>query len=844
MKRYLPQSRSAALPLRYLLTLSFVILHLSFSFAQYGHGIAIDIGKKNKVDSTHVTNFSIGINSHTDTLKGLQVNMLSNYARSANGMQLSAFSNIASSPLRGAQISAITNISMGVDKGLQAAGLLNVSSGSMRGMQIGAYNYADELTGAQLGVFNVAESHPKGWQIGLVNYTKDGGGRKIGLVNVNPQTDVDFMLYAGTSSKINAAVRFRNKSTYNVIGLGTHYMGFDNNFSGTIFYRLGQFVELNPKLSLSADLGYFHIETFKKHSDEGPSRLFSIQARLNADYQLSPHIGAFASVGYGDTRYYYHEHKYRQRFLGEAGLTFRYPHNKNRQTAVVHRSEDQKPDDDVMAITTDGRVLVNGQWPKKHPWWALAQVTGVNVGVHCFDRFALNADFAQTTLHTWRDNFKNGLVWDNDVFSTNLFMHPYHGNLYFNSARSQGLTFWESAPYAAIGSLEWEFLGEREPPAINDLIATTMGGICIGEITNRISRLFLDDRKHGWPRFWRELGAAVFNPMGAAKRVATGDAWTIRDKHYSYHDYNRNPVEISISAGDRYLADDGSLFKGEHNPYINLAMQYGDPVNEDEHNAPYDYFESELVIGLSGNQPILNQVHLMGRLWSTPMIERKNIRAEMGIYQHFDYFDSKPVKDGSDLTPYRISEAAAFGPGAIIQMPQVGVLDKLEQRVFLNGILLGGTKSDHYNVIDRDYNMGSGFSVKTKTHMELRHFGRFILNVHYYRIFTWKDQYATVSELQQRVDNGEFTAEYLRSISDDHEKFEEATGVDLLHLNAQGDKGNAALLVINPVTEFDIVKNLSINLSGAYYSRRTHYSHYDDVKANTFELRLGATLHM
>lgn len=39
-------------------------------------------------------------------------------------------------------------------------------------------------------------------------------------------------------------------------------------------------------------------------SDEGPSRLFSVQARLNVDYQLSRSIGAFASVGYGDTRYY------------------------------------------------------------------------------------------------------------------------------------------------------------------------------------------------------------------------------------------------------------------------------------------------------------------------------------------------------------------------------------------------------------------------------------------------------------------------------------------------------------------------------------------------------------
>ncbi len=202
------------------------------------HGIAIDIGKSHQEDTTHVTNFSIGLTSNTDTLKGLQANMLSNYSGHVEGLQLSGFSNISSSPMRGVQVSGITNISMGVENGIQAAGLLNISSGYMRGLQVSGYNYADELNGAQIGIINVAEAHPKGWQIGLVNYTKDTEGHKIGLVNVNPTTTIDVMAYGGTSSKLNSAIRFRNRSTYNIIGLGTHYMGFDEDFSGAVFYRL------------------------------------------------------------------------------------------------------------------------------------------------------------------------------------------------------------------------------------------------------------------------------------------------------------------------------------------------------------------------------------------------------------------------------------------------------------------------------------------------------------------------------------------------------------------------------------------------------------------------------
>jgi hypothetical protein len=152
-------------------------------------------------------------------------------------------------------------------------------------------------------------------------------------------------------------------------------------------------------------------------------------------------------------------------------------------------------------------------------------------------------------------------------------------------------------------------------------------------------------------------------------------------------------------------------------------------------------------------------------------------------------------------------------------MPEVGMISHLEQRIFLNGILLGGTKSDYYSVIDRDYNMGSGFSVKTKTHIELRHFGRFILNAHYYRIFTWKG-YDPDTDLSALTEE------------------------EMLHLNAQGDKGNAGLLVVNPMAVFDIAKNWSIELSGSYFSRHTHYKYYDNVKANTFEIRLGLNVHI
>ena len=764
------------------------------------------------VMSVKAQNFPVGIVSGQDSVKGFQLGLISSVATDGGyGVQLSGVSNTSAHTFNGLQLSGVTNITNGMERGLQLSGLLNVSSAMMAGWQLGAFNYTDSLNGAQIGLLNIARKRPKGWQVGLINISYDSIGHKVGLVNVNPMTDIDIMLYGGSSTKANIAIRYRNKSTYNIIGVGTHFMGLDSKFSGAVFYRLGQYVQLTPKLSLSGDIGYYHVETFEKNSNDKPERLYSLQARLNADYQISRKFGAFASVGWGLTRYYDHNETYRNRPLVEVGLTYRQPRN---QHDTWKQAWEEKRAKLVFADSTMALPV------KKRYWQAAAEVTGINVGVQLFDRYALNSDFAQTTLNSLKRNFTDGMVWDNDFFITNLFAHPYHGNLYFNAARTNGLTFWESAPYALFGSAMWEFLGETEPPAINDIIATTCGGMAIGEMTHRLSHTILDDRDRGFPRFLREAVAAIVNPIQGLHRIFSGDAWRVRSDHYRYHDFNKLPVDVSVSVGWRYLADDGALFRGIHAPFVNLTLMYGTPVDGEKHTTPYDFFDLETNAAFGGGQPMVNTLNIVGRLWSTPIIDKKDIAGEFGIYQHFNYYDAKPIEDGSELTPYRISEAAGFGPGFIFTLPQMGALSKLEQRIFVSGILLGGTKSDYFNVIERDYNMGSGFSIKSKTQLDFGRFGRFLLNAKYFRIYTWKGY------KQEDIENGFVNVE------------------DLHYLNVQGDRSNAALLVINPVLEMHLARQWSITLSGAYYSRRTYYKYYDTVHANTFETKLGLTCRL
>ena len=756
--------------------------------------------------------FPVGIVSAQDTVKGFQFGLISSVTtEGGHGFQFGGVSNTSGHTFNGLQMGGVSSITQGMDKGLQMSSILNISSKRMNGWQMGTVNYADSLNGAQIGILNVTRKHPQGWQVGLVNLSYDSIGHKIGLVNINPATHIDVMTYAGSSTKMNLAARFRNRSTYNVIGVGTHFMGLDSKFSGAVFYRLGQYAQLSPKWSLSGDVGYYHVETFSKNNNEKPERLYSLQARINADYQISSKIGAFASVGWGVTRYYDRNETYRNRPLVELGLTYRQPRN---QHDSWKRAWDEKRS---KIVFTDSTMALPE--PKRY-WQAAAEATGINVGVQLFDRYALNSDFAQTTLNSLKRNFTDGMVWDNDFFITNLFAHPYHGNLYFNAARSNGLSFWESAPYALGGSLMWEFLGETEPPAINDVIATTCGGIAIGEMTHRLSRTVLDDRDRGGSRFLREAAATIINPIQGLHRIFSGDAWRVRRDHYRYHDFSKIPVDMSFSVGWRYLADNGALFRGIHAPYVNITLMYGTPVDGERHTTPYDFFDLEMNAAFGGGQPFVNTLNIVGRLWSTPILDKKDMAGEFGIYQHFNYYDAKPIEDGSELTPYRISEAAGFGPGFILSLPQTGAMTKLEQRIFMSGILLGGTKSDYFNVIERDYNMGSGFSVKSKTQIEFGKFGRFMLNAKYFRIYTWKGY--EDKDLQAFADGTK----------------------DLHYLNVQGDRSNAMLLVVNPVMEIHLAKQWSVTLSGAYYSRRTFYKYHDMVKANTFETKLGLTCRL
>ena len=205
----------------------------------------------------------------------------------------------------------------------------------------------------------------------------------------------------------------------------------------------------------------------------------------------------------------------------------------------------------------------------------------------------------------------------------------------------------------------------------------------------------------------------------------------------------------------------------------------------------------------------------MGRLWGTSIADTKKFEADFGLFQHFNFYNSEAVKDGSDLIPYRISEAASVGPGLMYRFPHLQERMNLEQRIFLSGILLGGSLSDYLYIQERDYNMGSGFSAKIQTNMDIKKVGYMNIDANYFHIFTWKGY--------------------------NREEWIGKEGFELDYTNAQGDPGNTRMMAFNANFGLYLSQHLSLDLRGSYFWRHAHYRDFDDVDARTFELRAGLT---
>lgn len=445
---------------------------------------------------------------------------------------------------------------------------------------------------------------------------------------------------------------------------------------------------------------------------------------------------------------------------------------------------------------------------REHFWRSAGEVVGFNIGLWAYDRYVEHGDWSYISLHTMGQNFKHGFKWDNDRLNTNMFLHPYNGNLYYNIARSNGYNYWKSGLFAIAGSAMWELFMECEYPSTNDIIATPIGGMCIGEICFRASDAFIDDRTCGMDRFGRELATFIVSPMRGLTRILTGNAWRHRSTPGKMFGTPNLAVELGAGAGVLdYRHDGNKVYVGGE---MELNIEYGDRF-EIKSFQPYDYFNVRASMQVMQRQPFLQHLEIKGRLLAREFLEENDIHLSLGLFQHFDFYDSDSIKGGG--VPYKLGVPASVGTGVFFRdiERRKCVIDAYAH---VNAVLLGAVLSDYYQVDDRNYNLANGFSLKSGANVNFNR-GKWDISVsnEFYRLFTWKG-YARNTDLST---------------------------VDYRTLNAMGDKSVASFCVTTVHTDLRLMPKTYLTLYLDHFLRSTHYRDYPHVKSSSLSARLMLT---
>jgi len=343
------------------------------------------------------------------------------------------------------------------------------------------------------------------------------------------------------------------------------------------------------------------------------------------------------------------------------------------------------------------------------PWPTAAQVIGFNLGIWSVSRFFRHDPWSYISFKTVRRNFETGLVWDGDAFLMNTLAHPLHGGAYYAIARSSGLSFWESVPFALGGSAMWEAFMENEPPSANDLLYTTLGRIYFGELLTRLSLRVRDGRSRGLERCGRELFAFVLNPIDGLRRLFRGDTFRSRGAE----DETAGPLEGSCAFGRTGTAAPWNVFRPGGDPSLSLAFRSPDPFAGEGSPRAFDVFVHR---GRFQFGKKFATVQTGYGLLAGTRLGGENASAHLaGIFLQYDFYNLKTTRLAGPSLGAGILSRFVLGAGLELRTSaQVGVMPV-------------GTRDNPYlgkdGRLERDYDFGYGVTAKGEASLSAGRWG-------------------------------------------------------------------------------------------------------------------------
>jgi hypothetical protein len=306
------------------------------------------------------------------------------------------------------------------------------------------------------------------------------------------------------------------------------------------------------------------------------------------------------------------------------------------------------------------------QRPSPRFWGAALDVTAINTFA-VLANLASGQDFARLTPKAWATNLGRSPDWDTNEMKVNQLDHPYHGGAYHNAARANGFSFWGSTPFVVAGSLMWEFLGETKRASTNDIVATSFGGIALGEATYLLTSRLVDDEARGLDRLWHEAAVALLNPGLGMHRILRGESWRRRVNVGA----PRPPVRLQTDAGGRAVGVGGGALtdKTVLQPVLGMRWRYGDPLRSARVGA-FDAFELRLEVSAHGSSPISGleiRAPLTGRTWGggdgrwLGLLHMRYYYASMPGLQRSDAEIGLTVGRELSSGPWRLAARASIG---------------------------------------------------------------------------------------------------------------------------------------------------------------------------------------
>lgn len=446
---------------------------------------------------------------------------------------------------------------------------------------------------------------------------------------------------------------------------------------------------------------------------------------------------------------------------------------------------------------------------KPRAWLAAVESVGLTGMLMVYNNVVLfNSPFAKVTIESTKRNLTEfKWWWDLDYMYTNTIEHPYHGSIYYLSARENGLGMGASSLFAVGGSLLWELVGEKEEPSYNDMITTPIGGVTIGEPLHRISSNIIDERAMGLERVGREVLAFIVNPMCGLNRLLRGDSWRVRGGVKESH-----LLTTTLSSGYRYLT-----VKEQPNvatAYLNWNSKYGDIMGA-EGNGLFDYFDINFTAAIGSHQTMLNYARVTSQLWRSEGVNHDPFERTWGIYNHLYHVYAEPDYDIGDYRKFRncvgYSEIGAAGLGFSYRVANTSL--QWEQQLFVNGILLGATPM---KLVDRQhpkvgYSWGSGYGAKAFSHLRVGQWLHVGLDVDGSQLFTWKGY-----------------------------ECKDATDLNRVSIkNIQGEAGNSLTFIATPTVELWPCRSVGLELRGRHIWHKFNYLHHQHTTLNTAERSVG-----